>query len=126
MDVFRVSDPVPPDHYTVDILNRVMLEPKMLTCHSMLAHRLKRLLADGLDPLLVAGVSNAILDTAGQAMGNFRSRWAEDSGDLIQIAMTLQKIEVSRNAGLELFERLMELGAYEAEQVLHEVDRRLK
>ncbi len=71
-------------------------------------------------------VSNAILDTAGQAMGNFRSRWAGDSGDLIQIAMTLQKIEASRDAGLELFERLMELGAYEADQVLREVDRRLR
>lgn len=126
MEVFRVSDPMPPDHYTVELLNRVMLDPKMLTCHSMLAHRLRRLLADGFDPLLVARVSNAILDTAGQAMGNFRSRWAGDSGDLIQIAMTLQKIEASRDAGLELFERLMELGAYEADQVLREVDRRLK
>jgi hypothetical protein len=126
MDVFRVTDPMPPDRYTVDLLNRVMLEPKMLTCHSMLAHRLRRLLADGVDPLLVARVSNAILDTAGQAMGNFRSRWAGDSGHLMQIAMTLQKIDASRDAGLELFERLMELGAYEADQVLREVDRRLK
>jgi hypothetical protein len=126
MDVFRVSDQMPPDSCTVDLLNHVMLEPKMLTCHSMLAHRLRQLLADGFDPSLVARVANAILDTAGQAVGNFRSRWAGDSGHLIQIAMTLQKIETSRAAGLELFERLMDLGAYEAEQVLHEVDRRLK
>jgi hypothetical protein len=92
----------------------------------MLTHRLRQLLADGFDSLLVARVSNAILDTAGDAIGNFRSKWAWDSRDLIQIAMTLQKIEASRDAGLELFERLMELGAYEADQVLREVDRRLK
>jgi len=125
MDIFRVGHPMPPDLYTVELLNRAISEPKMLTCHSMLAHRLNELLADGLDPLLVARASNAILDVDGQAVGNLRRRWAADSRYLIQIAITLQKSEASRDAGLDLFERLMDLGAYEVDTVLREVDRKL-
>src|SRR4029077_1726192 len=100
----------------IELLQRVMAAPTMLAEHSMLASHLKALLADGLDPLLVAGVANAILDEGGQAIGDYRNRWAADSGDLTQIAMTLQKIEGSRAAGLVLFERLMDLGASEADQ----------
>ena len=91
----------------------------------MFAHRLNELLADGLDPLMVARATNAILDVSGHAVGNIRSRWARDSRELVQISMTLQKIDVSRAAGLDLFERLMDLGAYEIDTVLREVDRKI-
>jgi hypothetical protein len=125
MDVFRVSHPMPPDGYTIELLQLVMAEPKMLAEYSTLASRLKALLGDGLDPLLIAGVANAILDEGGRAIGDYRNRWARDSAELTQLAMTLQKIEASQAAGLELFERLMDLGAHEADQVLRELDRKL-
>ena len=125
MDIFRVGHPMPPDRFTVELLNRVIAEPKMLACDSMFAHRLNELLADGLDPLLVACATNAMLNVSGQAVGDLRSRWAADSRYLVQIAMTLQKIDVSRDAGLDLFERLMDLGAYEVDTVLREVDRKI-
>jgi hypothetical protein len=125
MDIFRVGHPMPPDRFTVELLDRVIADPKMLACYSPFTHRLNELLADGLDPLLVARAANAILDVSGQAVGNFRSRWAADSRYLVQIAMTLQRIDVSRDGGLDLFERLMDLGAYEVDTVLREVDRKI-
>jgi len=91
----------------------------------MLAHCLTELLGDGLDPLAVARASKANLDVHGQSVGDIRTRWAADSRYLIQIAMTLQKSESSRDAGLDLFERLMDLGAYDVDTVLRDVDRKL-
>src|SRR5207248_2945896 len=52
MDIFRVGHPMPPDRFAIDLLSHMIAQPKMLACHSMLAHRLNELLAEGLDPLL--------------------------------------------------------------------------
>jgi hypothetical protein len=118
MDIFRVSSTIPPDHYTIELLESVIATPRMLADYFLLTRALKSLLADGLDPQLVARVANAILDEGERAAGSHGNRWTAHSSYLTQLAMTLQKTESSQSVGLELFERLMDLGAYEADQVL--------
>jgi hypothetical protein len=124
-DIFRVGHPMPPDRYTVELLTSVIGEPRMLACHSVLARRLNELLADGLDARLVARAANAILDVRDHAIGHLGNRWAADSGYLVKISTTLQKMDIARAAGLDLFERLMDLGAFEVDAVLREVDRKI-
>lgn len=113
MDVFRLADPMPPDQATIKLLNALAQNPDLIRLGgpSFLATRLKDLLADGFDPGLVARVARAILAATGSSVGDIRSRWAHDASDLIQIALTLQRIKATRSLGLELFESLMDLGA---------------
>jgi hypothetical protein len=87
--------------------------------------RLKELLADGFNPHLTWRVANAILDAAGPGVGDMRTAWSRDAKDLIQISLTLQRIDGTRTMGLDLFKRLLDLGAYEATKVLNEIDRTL-
>ena len=54
-----------------------------------------------------------------------RTNWAPEAGDLIQITITLQRMKATRAVGLDLFETLLDAGAYEADQVLRDVDRRI-
>ena len=60
----------------------------------------------------------------GSAVGDIQTAWSADAGDLIEIAITSQRIAQTRGLGLDLFETLMDLSAYEASQVLRELDRR--
>jgi hypothetical protein len=64
------------------------------------------------------------LVAGGSAVGDIQTAWSADAGDLIEIAITSQRIAQTRGLGLDLFETLMDLSAYEASQVLRELDRR--
>lgn len=126
MDVFRLTDKIPPDPFTGELLDGITRNPAMLQIdnHCFLADRLKELLADGFDPKQIAQVSKAILVASGRAIGDIRTHWARDARGLIEIALTLQRIKATRSEGLDLFEALLEQGAYEADKVLREIDRR--
>jgi hypothetical protein len=126
MDVFRVTVPLPPDAKTRELLSAIADKPDLIRRGgpSFITDRLKELLADGFYPEIVAAVMRAVLTAGGSAVGDIRTAWAADAGDLIEIAITLQRFAETRKSGLDLFETLMDLGAYEASQVLRELDRR--
>jgi hypothetical protein len=75
-----------------------------------LTDRLKELLSDGFDARIVAEVSRAIVVASGSATGDIRTSWALSAGDLIEIAVTLQRIKPTRSVRLSLFEALMDTG----------------
>lgn len=126
MDVFRVVGQLPPDGKTRELLSVIAENPDFIRCggSSFVTGRLKELLANGFDPGLVAAVTRALLTAGGSALGDIRTAWSADARDLIEITITLQRIPETRGVGLDLFETLMDLGAYEANQVLRELDRR--
>ncbi|MDR3674841.1 MAG: hypothetical protein P4N24_05090, partial [Acidobacteriota bacterium] len=126
MDVFRLTPQIPPDQFTVELLDAIVHNKAILQLdnHSFLAERLKELLVDGFDPKQIAQISKAILAASGRAIGDIRTHWAMNARDLIEIALTLQRIKSTRSEGLDLFEALLEQGAYEADKVLREIDRR--
>lgn len=126
MDVFRVVGQLPPDGRTRELLSVIADNPDFIRLggSSFITDRLKELLADGLDPKLVAAVTRSLVTSGGSALGDIRTAWSANAGDLIEITITLQRIAETRGVGLDLFETLMDLGAYEASQVLRELDRR--
>jgi hypothetical protein len=126
MDVFRLADPLPIDNHTWDFLDALARQPNILRLvrRSFLPDRLKGLLAEGVEPERVSRLVNCLLDASGRDVADIRTAWAADAGDLIQIAITLQRFPPTRSQGLDLFERLMDLGAYGIDKVLRDNDRR--
>ncbi len=89
-----------------------------------LVDRLKELLERSLEPERVCSVVTALLDECGDAVGDFRTAWVASAGDLIDVALTLQRLPGTSLCGLRLFERLMAGNAYQIEDVLKNLDRR--
>jgi len=83
------------------------------------------LAANALEPALVCKTVMAMLNVAGEQVGDLQQAWSGFAKDFIDIALTLQNIEETRLDGLEIFERLMAVGAYGVSGVLNEVDRKL-
>jgi hypothetical protein len=126
MGIFHTTAPLPPDAKTRELLTVIADNPDLIRGGgpSLITKRLKELLSDGFSPNTVAAVMHALLKAGGSAIGDIRTAWSADAGDLIEIAITLQRFSDSRSAGLDLFETLMDLGAYEVSHVLRELDRR--
>ena len=91
--------------------------------HQMV-ERMKELLERSLEPQRVCSVVGALLDECGEAVGDTRTAWAASAGDLIDIALTLQRLPGTSLCGLQIFERLMTGNAYRIEDVLKNLDRR--
>jgi hypothetical protein len=126
MDIFRVANPMAPDRETRALLEFVAAHPQLIRAAgpSLIPARMKELLADAFDPALIAEVIKTLLAAVGSQVGDFRNEWRVDSGDLIEISITLQRFPETRSAGLEIFESLMDVGAYEMDRVLRELDLR--
>ena len=91
--------------------------------YSFLVEALMEVIQD--DPLVVYAICTRILASAGADIGNMATAVATDAEGIINIALTLQRMEEpNRTNGLTLFERLIELNAYRAREALMDVDRR--
>jgi hypothetical protein len=125
MDVFRLGS-IPPDHKTKELLRVVADMPELIRRGrpSLITDRIKELLAEGFDATLLADITRTLLDAVGSDIADIRTSWAADAGDLIEISITLQRLPTTRSAGLWIFEALLDAGAYEASQLLKELDRR--
>jgi hypothetical protein len=125
MAVFRRTQPLPVDEPTRELLRIIAASPVLVTAsHGFLPDRLKELLRDGLEPELVHSVVAGMMAASDDALGDVRTAWAASAGDFIEIAITLHRSEHTRTLGIELFERLMEVGAYGMDSALRLLDRR--
>ena len=86
--------------------------------------RLKELLERNLEHQRVGRAALAILDECGETIGDVRTGWAASGVDLIDIALTLQRMPDTSFCGLQIFERLMAANAYRIDDVLTDLDRR--
>lgn len=123
IDAFRVATPVPNDSATRRVL-RAMVDGGVLD-RSGVQHHLLQALVDlvAKQPAEVADAADAIIRHAGRDLGNIRTRWAGDVHELIQVAVGLQALGGPwRIRGLDLFEALLKVEAYEVENVLTELD----
>ncbi|MBI5051036.1 MAG: hypothetical protein HZC11_09270, partial [Nitrospirae bacterium] len=114
-----------PDEYTWKILDKVCEYPKILTNEraGYLIEHLEDLLTT--DPERVYCVCNAFVTQHGKELSNISHRFTICTENLINIALTLQRLDGYREKGLDLFERLLELDIWNARQTLLEIDRRL-
>lgn len=127
LSVFHNSDRLLADEYTQQILDSLIAHPQVLKHgHSgFLVDRLKELLEDGSEHQLVCRVVTSLLVECGKEIADNRTAWAGSAGDLIDIALTLQRLPETRSCGLDVFERLMDLDAYKVSEILADLDRRL-
>lgn len=127
MDVFRVTNPLPEDEYTRQLLAHM---PHHLACleHAspFLIDRLKELLSNSAFVEVVCDAAEAVVAVGARKIGDFRTRWAGDGKDLVEIAITLQRFETTRERGLTLFERLMSFERLYIPKLLQEIDRRME
>ena len=65
-----------------------------------------------------------MLDECGPDIANSQTEWSASAGDLVDIAVTLQRDPGTRACGLDLFEGLMDFDAYKVSDVLRDLDRR--
>ena len=114
------------DDCTRQILDAICQNHEILRVqhgHHMV-ERMKELLERSLEPQRVCSVVSALLDECGDAVSDIRTAWAASAGDLIDIALTLQRLPGTSLCGLRIFERLMTGNAYRIEDVLKNLDRR--
>lgn len=112
---------LPADDNTNQVLDAI------LDCRAVLAAsdshdfalQLKNICAD--EPRRVLGLCNALLDEA-QRTSEGVPRLSTAGRELIDISLTLQRLYECREDGLDLFERLLELGMYGARETLEELN----
>jgi hypothetical protein len=124
--VFGGRDPIPADGYTRQILEALLAHPAVLVARDggRVVQRLKELLREMWNADLVHAVAEKLIDSAGQGLGDITTAWVTNAKDLVEIALTLQRLPATRARGLDLFERLMTLDAYGVHESLAILDRR--
>jgi hypothetical protein len=126
MDVFRVTDALYHDNATRALLHGLLESPGLLagTADNFLVEKLETLLPDERE--LVYRICDQIVVHRGNEVVDFRTSLSMSEPHLVNIAITLQRIgDEFRAKGLDLFEKLLVLGANEAQGALNELDHRL-
>ena len=122
--IFQKCDPLPADDHTHKLLEAMLDRPSILAGGSyFLIEGLKGLLREGGNPNLVHKVANALILEKGKALGDLSTSWALYAGDLVDIALTLHRISETREAGLDLFERLIDVSSYGLDDRIAMIDR---
>jgi hypothetical protein len=118
------SNPLPIDKHTRSLMDAIIAHPKILKEGSnyYLAEKLAGLLPSEAER--VYQVCIALLEQRGSDIASVSSSFAVSGDELINISLTLQRINTHRAKGLDLFERLLDLGAYGVGETLFELDRR--
>ena len=124
MALFRVEGSFALNKYSRAIIDSIIAYPQSLkgSVDSSLIESLIEFLP--VEAERVYRLCNAILDQCGKDVANMQTGLSASAGELIDIALTLQRLPSWRERGLELFERLLELDIYGVKGVLFELDRR--
>ncbi|MCB1960595.1 MAG: DUF4062 domain-containing protein [Rhodocyclaceae bacterium] len=115
-----------PDCQTSEVFDALLNNPSLLTISGAdrLAEQLEALVE--YDPVRVASLAHALLDHAGESMGNFSASWYLSSEPLLAVALALQdEDEPHCSAGLSLFERMLEYNLPQAHELTLDLDRRM-
>jgi pimeloyl-ACP methyl ester carboxylesterase len=113
------------DVETRGLLDTLVAHPSVLKNGN--AEHLPELLAKlvSAEPIRVCRVAHALLDTAGDAMGNISTAWYLSTEWMLDIALQLQDMgETERAAGSTLFERMLEFNMPQAREMTLNLDKR--
>lgn len=121
--IFLKSNTLPADGHTRELFETLLEHPPILAGGGFLVDGLKGLLREGWNPKLVYDVANSMVRNAGSSLNDFRTSLPGIAGDLADIALTLHRLPETRAYGLDLFEQLMELDAYQLDQRMTTIDR---
>lgn len=124
-DVFRLVDALQPDGPTIRLLTAFADEPQRLGASGdeFFIQALASLLPHEAD--LVARLALQIAERWAEPLRDIRTAMAGAAPELIDIALTLHRLgDPLRRRGLELFEAMLDLGAYGSREALAEIDGR--
>lgn len=122
--IFSRSGTLPADDHTRSLLEALLEHPSILVRSGRsLVVGMKGLLREGWNPNLVYDVARVLVGTAGSALSDLRTSLPGIAGDLADIALTLHRLPETRTQGLDLFERMMELDAFQLNERLEAIDR---
>ena len=122
--IFSRSRTLPADDHTRSVLEVLLEHPSILVrSGGSLVVGMKGLLREGWNPKLVYEVARVLVGAAGSALSDFRTSLPGIAGDLADIALTLHRLPETRTQGLDLFERMMELDAFQLKERLEMIDR---
>lgn len=121
LDVFRIGDDFAWTAEARQLLDIVTNDPSLMAgIHELICSKMKSLLP--LDPSAVVRFAKAFLDAAALRGEGW---WAASAGpELAALAVTLQRLSAYRDAGMDLFERLLSMGVYGIDQTLFDLDAR--
>jgi hypothetical protein len=124
-EIFRLRSCWPPDPFTWEIMDALAENPELFLDGR--AEHFPEIL-EGLveyQPLRVAKLAHAVIDTVGSRLADTASGWAFHCESLISVALRLQDMpgEISLR-GVELFERLLEFNVPTAAEMALSLDRR--
>ena len=123
--IFGHVDSLPADEYTRAVLEALLERPATLTQGAyFLVQGLKGLLCDGWNSGLVHRIVSTLVSEWARDLGDVRSAAALDAGEIADIALTLHRIPETKEIGLDLFERLLEVGSYGLDERLNAIDKR--
>ncbi len=123
--VFANADPLPSDDYTGDLLGAFLEQPEIFSADPhFLTKGLKELLRTGWRPKFVVRIVTALIFESAKARQGGGRAWVGDAGDLADIALTLHRIPETREQGLQLCERLMDLHSYDLDERIAKIDNR--
>ncbi len=121
-----LNDGFAADTETCELLDAFVAYPNVLK--NGRAERLPELLAKlvAAEPERVCRVAHALLDTAGDQMGNIATSWYLSTEWLLDIALKLQDMgNMERAAGSMLFERMLEFNIPQAMDLTLDLDKRM-
>jgi nucleoside phosphorylase len=124
MSTFSLREGMPVDPGSKQLLELINDEPRLLdAAHE---HWFVEKLEDVVTycPQLVCDICDKMVAHWAEDLANVATRTSLASSNLVNIAMTLQRLPKYRERGLNLFERLLELGVYDAARLLIDLDSR--
>lgn len=123
--VFSLVDELHPEEHTIRLLRAIAqhLPDAPPPEETYVVERLVTLLPH--EAPLVAQIAATLVQLWRDQLGDIRTAKATASGELFNLAMTLHRIGPStRTAGLQMFEYLLEIDAFQSREMLDEIDNR--
>jgi len=127
IDLFRIVDDLLPDENTALLLEAIADHTASAPTidATFIVDRLQSLLPH--EASLVARLATALVEKWHSDLADIRTGTAAQASDLVDLAVTLHRLgPTTREQGTHLFERLLEINAYEARATLDQIDGRFR
>jgi hypothetical protein len=124
--LFGMVDKLEPEPHTVRLLKAIAnnIDRAPAPSEPYVVERLGTLLPRHAD--IVARIASQLIQLWRDQLANMGSALLSAGQEIIDLAVTLHRTEGTKLQGLQMFEQLIEIDAYQAREVLDEIDHRVR
>jgi len=126
-DLFRLVDELTPEGHTIDLLKAIaeQIDTAPLLSGTFVVERIGTLLPHEAE--LVGQIAGGLVKMWQSQLADMSTATAIAAPHLVDLATTLHRLgPATRELGLNLFEQLVEIDAYQARQMIDEIDNRFR